>query len=26
VLVTPVPGEGTTSNNKAVYTIAFTVG
>ncbi len=26
VLVEPVPGERTTSNNKGVYTIAFTVG
>jgi hypothetical protein len=26
VLVTPVPGERTTSNNKAVYTLAFTLG
>lgn len=26
VLVTPVPGEQTTTNNKAVYTIAFTLG
>ena len=26
VVVTPVPGEQTTSNNRAVYTIAFTLG